>query len=242
MFFKKKAYEHFGSLPSTHVYAKKTICTHPLDTFTVITAGEQTAGIGRDKRPWKSPPSGNLYATFCFFLSSRERVQHIGQILSLSALQLIPYSTFKWPNDLFLGGKKLGGVLVEVFEERKYFAVIASIGLNVNMPKEELEQILQPATSLLAEGNREVSLPRLQQEVESSFAKNIDIFLEHGFLPLFLEIKKRLHHQEGDTLSFHENGETRQGRLLSFNEDGSLTLEFIRGEKKTFYAGETRCV
>ncbi len=97
--------------------------------FTVIRAHTQTDGRGRRGRSWDSPP-GNLYATL---IVRPARDAALGQLAFVAALgvgmALEAYAPvrFKWPNDLMLDGRKLGGILIEAEHGA------AAIGIGVNL-------------------------------------------------------------------------------------------------------------
>jgi BirA family biotin operon repressor/biotin-[acetyl-CoA-carboxylase] ligase len=102
-----------------------------------ITALSQSAGRGRRGSTWVSAP-GNLYATL--LLSEPSAPEHAPQLSFVAALalhdaiaecaaQLGPLLKVKWPNDLLLGGAKLGGILIEG-ESDPAFAVAIGFGVN----------------------------------------------------------------------------------------------------------------
>ena len=102
---------HFKQIDSTNTWAKQHTDQWASKGVTLITASEQTAGRGRFKRRWESPPDVNIYATFCFWFDlHRTDLGHIPQILALASAQTLEMLGFfpkiKWPNDVLLGGKK----------------------------------------------------------------------------------------------------------------------------------------
>ena len=61
---------HFDTIDSTNTWAKQNAHKLESDKITLVTTDTQTAGRGRFKRKWVSPPHQNIYASFCFFISS----------------------------------------------------------------------------------------------------------------------------------------------------------------------------
>ena len=125
----------------------------------VLAAEEQTAGRGRMGRSWLSPPRAAL--TFSVLvrpagvppgrrgwlplLAGVAVATAVRQVSGLDAL-------LKWPNDVLLGARKLGGILAEQSGD----AVVIGIGLNVSTGRDELPPVgatSLPATSLLLEGS-----------------------------------------------------------------------------------------
>ena len=107
---------HFETIDSTNTWAKQQAETFERGSLTLVTADRQTSGRGRLNRSWLSPAKENLYATFCFFLDShRQDVGNVPQVMALAATEILEQfdfnPTLKWPNDLLLRHKKLGGIL-----------------------------------------------------------------------------------------------------------------------------------
>ncbi|HID82386.1 MAG TPA: biotin--[acetyl-CoA-carboxylase] ligase [Chromatiales bacterium] len=139
------------SLPSTNQY----LCENASLSGEVCLAEKQTQGKGRNGRRWFSPPGQNIYLSIHWQFA--ELPQHAG-LLSLAvgiaaarALHALGYKDvgLKWPNDLVLRGKKLGGILVDVSSRPgQGMHLVAGIGLNVAM--QISEEIDQPWISLFA--------------------------------------------------------------------------------------------
>lgn len=234
---------HFESIGSTNTWAKERINEFDADALTIITADEQTAGRGRFKRVWHSPKNMNLYITFCFFVEAHfTSLGHIPQLLALSASQALEeikfYPLLKWPNDLMLAGKKLGGILCETTSWGRGRGVIVGLGLNVNMPLEELIKIDRPATSLLVEGKQALALQTVCQLIKHQYKNNLALFFKDGFVPFFAEYEKRSFFKKGEKVIFHDNQSIVKGFFEKLNSDGSVSLLLNSGQPKTFYAGE----
>ena len=168
-------YYHLDKVDSTNGWAKKHMGSFARDAFTVVSASEQTAGRGRNRRVWHSPKGQNLYISFAFF--SKIQPFFFSQIAPLCLLELlrelgIP-ATIKWPNDLLVDSKKIGGVLTEVesIEESNEMGVVVGIGLNINMQADELTNIPKAATSILLETKKESSLASLTEKLATCFIK-----------------------------------------------------------------------
>ncbi len=89
----------------------------------VVVADSQTAGRGRAGRSWQAPPGTALLATFV--LPPDPIVVFRAGVAAARACGL--RVRLKWPNDLMLDGRKLGGVLAEIRDER------ALVGIGVNL-------------------------------------------------------------------------------------------------------------
>lgn len=123
--------------------------------YCVVLAEQQTAGRGRHGRVWVSPFAQNLYLSLAYelkggveALSGLSLVVGIALIRTLKTLG-VEDAALKWPNDVWLQGRKLAGVLVELQgEATSGWRVVIGIGLNVHMRAEDGQQIDQPWISL----------------------------------------------------------------------------------------------
>ncbi|MBA3957290.1 MAG: biotin--[acetyl-CoA-carboxylase] ligase [Parachlamydiaceae bacterium] len=233
--------KHFKVIDSTNTWAKKNAVELPRDKLTCVTADEQTGGRGRLQRRWESPPSQNIYASFCFFLDAyKEVIGNIPQVLALAVVQVLQKLEFspkiKWPNDLLLSGKKVGGILCETSPVDGGLFVVVGVGINVNMPREELEKIGQPATSLLVETGKTFDRDLLLSRIEHYFVSYLDELMKKGFeafLKQFTEVLVGM----SKRIQFHDHQRLQEGILLSIEKDGSLNLKLDSGECKNYKAG-----
>ncbi|PXX88363.1 biotin--[acetyl-CoA-carboxylase] ligase [Marinobacter vulgaris] len=107
----------------------------------VCVADCQTAGRGRRGRVWQSPRGQNLYLSLgLIFRGSFAMLDGLSLVLGVAVAEAleeqgVPDVGLKWPNDIFIGGSKLSGILVELQGELEegIIQVVAGIGLNVHM-------------------------------------------------------------------------------------------------------------
>lgn len=127
--------EKHSILPSTQDALREQALGKP-EGF-VIQAAQQSAGRGRHGREWVSPP-GNLYVSV--LLKPDCAAAQTGQVSFVAALAVAgaveKFSKedlfLKWPNDVFLGGKKCAGVLIESeIEDGKVKFLLLGIGVNI---------------------------------------------------------------------------------------------------------------
>lgn len=234
---------HFEKIDSTNTWAKTHSDQWASAGVTLVIAAEQTAGRGRLKRRWESPPHVNIYATFCFWLRGESAdIGHIPQLLALAAVQELEKEQFsptiKWPNDVLLQGKKVAGILCETIVEENRRGVICGIGLNVNMPLEALLQIDRPATSLLVEGGRAFDVASLLEGLQKRFLNFLNEFLEKGFAPFFPLLQAKSALRKGQLVRFHDHQTMVEAQFEALHADGSIELRFSDGTTKRYYAGE----
>jgi BirA family transcriptional regulator, biotin operon repressor / biotin---[acetyl-CoA-carboxylase] ligase len=136
-----------ASTPSTQDIAR------PLPVGSVVVADEQTSGRGRLDRRWEAPPGSALLASFV--LPVRPLASLAAGVAAAAACGKAV--RLKWPNDLLLEGRKLGGVLVERRAER----CVVGVGVNLTW---------SPPGAAQLRVDRDQLLQRLAAELETWFA------------------------------------------------------------------------
>ncbi|KAA3660425.1 MAG: biotin--[acetyl-CoA-carboxylase] ligase [Chloroflexi bacterium] len=169
-----QTYHYFESVGSTNQLLKEQATSHNLPNGTVYLTDFQEAGRGRLARKWEAPPRSSLLISVLFRPDwSAQQANWLTMIASLAAAEAIEAMTqlkiaVKWPNDLMvmLDGvwHKLAGILLEgdLGENGRFHAIILGIGINVNIPAEQLPEAVTPASSLqVAVGQPLARLPLL---------------------------------------------------------------------------------
>lgn len=139
----------------------------------VVVANSQSGGRGRHGRWWFSPPGVNLY--FSILLRPNvlpDKITLLSLMTSVGVVKGIRrytgiHTSIKWPNDIMIRDKKMGGILMEARTERGKIDVITiGIGLNINMTLDMIpDEIRGVATSLRIESGGEFDRFRLLEEV-----------------------------------------------------------------------------
>lgn len=155
----------YQDLPSTNREAVR-LAQSGAAHGTVVLAEQQSGGYGRHGRPWFSPPGLNLYCSAV--IRGTELRSSLPQWLSwtplISALATVEAVrevatvslALKWPNDLLLFQRKVGGILCEsLFQTPTDPAIVIGIGLNVNVARDDFPDDLLPIAASLAETSRE---------------------------------------------------------------------------------------
>jgi len=117
----------------------------------VCLAEMQTAGRGRRGRQWQSPFARNIYASIVWpFETGINGIEGLSLAVGVAVVESLTELgldgvSLKWPNDILYEGKKLGGILIEIagdVSDRCH--VVVGVGLNVDMPIEEMAGVDQP--------------------------------------------------------------------------------------------------
>lgn len=163
-------HRHFTVTDSTNLRARE-LAEEGAPGGTVVTAGEQTEGRGRRGRVWTAPEGkALLYSAILRPLDERHLLLPLSVPLAVCAAaeRLRPgiECALKWPNDVWLEGRKLAGVLIEA-KPQDGWAVIG-IGLNLSIePHEFPPELRQPATSLGAG----ITPERARRELDSELGR-----------------------------------------------------------------------
>lgn len=210
---------------------------------TLVVAEYQTAGRGRLARRWHAPPGTCLLLSLIFRPPlAPHQVQRLTMVCGLAVLDAVAASSglqvgLKWPNDVLIGGRKLGGILTEVDlrGDRVEHAVVG-IGLNVNLDPGQIPQDLPvPATSLSQELGRPVDrlalLRFLLQAVEDRYVALCRGESPHG------EWAQRLI-TLGQPVVVQQGGEPLVGVAEGVGADGALLLRLPDGRQVRILAGD----
>ncbi|MBI5789225.1 MAG: biotin--[acetyl-CoA-carboxylase] ligase [Candidatus Schekmanbacteria bacterium] len=223
---------YFPELGSTNTSALQ-LAKEKVGEGTLIIADSQSAGRGQKDRQWYSPPGVNLYFSLILYpdlpiTSLISLTLCIGTTLAGHLGRLSGKKIYlKWPNDLYVQGKKLGGILLEAAGSScgKIQYLVAGIGLNINQPAHQFPLALQAnATSLAIQTGhvfeRTVLLAQILMELEKTYC----LYLERGFSP-FLSQFEPLDYLAGKTLQIKTAQGILEGRALGINSDGALLLQ-----------------
>ena len=212
----------------------------------VVLAESQSAGKGRLGRQWQSPAGANLYASIILRPSiSAATAPQIPLLAGVAGANALARATgldarIKWPNDIFVHGKKVGGILSEMEAEglRTRF-IILGVGVNVNWRKEDIPPDLREiATSLRAEAGREFPRAEVAAEFFEELEREYGLFLEDGFSSRLREEWNRLSwvNQKWATITMMEK--KSEGQVLGLDTTGALLLMDREGKIQRFIAGD----
>jgi BirA family biotin operon repressor/biotin-[acetyl-CoA-carboxylase] ligase len=212
----------------------------------VLLAEFQTAGRGRRGRAWLAPPGGAI----CLSLSwtFREVPQDLGAlglavgVCALRALRAhgIDAVTLKWPNDLLVGERKLGGVLIDLRAESAGPAsVVIGIGLNLTLGAALLGQIAQSGTVATDLASTLQPLPArnaLAAALVSACVTGLRAFEREGLKP-FIEDWRAADALRGRPVSVSAADGLARGVARGIDLRGALMLETPAGVRR-FISGD----
>ncbi len=198
-----------------------------------VLAERQTAGRGRRGRKWRDAKSAALLMSLGWRIASTRvdglslacgvacidalralNIDAIDRLIQQGALGL------KWPNDLLLHGKKLGGVLVEV---RNAFAVIG-VGVNVSSsPSVESVESNGAAPINFADADIKIDRDELAAALIIAQCNALQQFCQHGFAA-FADRWRALHCLQNKRVRVHQDNETFYATVCGADKDGALLI------------------
>ena len=233
---------HFETSESTNDTAK-ILGAQGAAEGAMVVAETQTAGRGRLGRYWLSPPGLGIYVSL--LLRPPLPPNEMPQITLSTAVSVVRALTravgvtpgIKWPNDLILKGKKLGGILTEMETESDQIRyLVVGMGLNVNNPDFSPE-LGGRGTSLLREEGRNFTRLTILKAWLEEFETLYKQFLAQGF-PGILEEWKQHSVTLGKYVAVRQGPRQIEGLAMEITAEGALVLETAWGEEVKVTSGE----
>jgi len=229
-------------IDSTNSYLLRRL-PNQLSQGQVCLAEFQSAGRGRRGRQWISPFGSQIYLSMYWYLE-----QGLSAAMGLSLVTALAVSDavydltdiqvqLKWPNDVYLDGVKLAGILIDLEGQAlEPSHSVIGIGLNLNMPEEAAAKIDQKWTDLQSHSEHKVDRNALCSKLIHYLLKRLHQHQNEG-LAIMLE--------EWHTQDFYLNKRVKlltgervtKGICRGVNGQGALMLE-IDGQIKPIYGGE----
>lgn len=237
--------EYLDTLTSTNDVLKERARAGAA-AFSVVLAGRQTSGRGRQGREWVSPP-GNLFLSL--LLRPAGRVRHIGLIPLAAgvavgeALEAFGVGArLKWPNDLVVGERKIAGLLAEAASGAEGVeTVILGIGVNLALDPANVPAALRDTlTSVKAETGRTVSPAAAAAETLARVAVWYHALARVGPAPTLAAWRARSVPWWGRPVEVRTGERTVRGVARGLDERGALILDLEDGSRAALLSGEAR--
>ncbi|MBN1917498.1 MAG: biotin--[acetyl-CoA-carboxylase] ligase [Verrucomicrobia bacterium] len=215
----------------------------------VVLAEAQRRGRGRFHRTWLSPPGANILASVILrpevhpnLVSQLVITAAVAAAETLNALYKLD-AHIKWPNDVYIGGRKIAGILAELSAEAEQTKhVVIGIGLNVNMTRAQLPRAVRStATSVHIEIGRTVSRLDVLAEFLARIETGYERWRRDGFAPakarwvaLSSSVGRRVEIVSGTT--------KLTGLVADLDDDGALILRLDSGLIRKAASGDMTVV
>lgn len=225
-------------IDSTNSYAKNLI-EAGRGAGQVCLAERQTQGRGRLGRTWVSPFGRNIYLSVTWEFDQGIAVMEglslaVGVVVCRAIRELgIQEAGLKWPNDILLGDRKVGGILLEMLGDPVGpCQVVVGIGINFAMPTDAV--IDQPWADL--GGYATLSRNGLAATVISKLLPLLSTYADLGFTA-YRDAWEGFDTHRGESVCLISSGKTISGIARGVSDTGAIRLE-VDGEEKYFSGGE----
>jgi len=238
------SFRYHDEIESTNLEAK-SLAMKGAPEGTVVVAEAQSAGRGRLGRRWTSPAGkGLLFSVILRPGLPMSDVHLLTIVAATAAAEVIEKHVparvaIKWPNDLFIGDRKVGGILMDVSGEQDDVDwVILGMGLNANTEFSELPVALRrTATSLKIVGGDSVDRSDVLADLLLSLEAHYKAALRGGFDKALTAFRERDY-----LLSRTISVETRQGPVIGaaagIDDRGALLVELPHRRIRSFHSGD----
>lgn len=223
---------YFDSCESTNIE-----CLKLAEHNTVVIAEHQTAGRGRRGKNWHSPSSQNIYCSIG--LNKSIKAEYLGLIslqvgvCIVKVLQAmgIDEVSLKWPNDVLLQGRKLGGILIETrATTQNNFYLVIGFGLNINLHTSDLKHIDQPAIGLNQQSSKLLDRQELLSALIGRILQDVMEFDLHMIDSLIANFNQ-FDELQGKQVRVKTAGGEITGVHLGIQRTGHIQVQTSRGLK-----------
>jgi BirA family biotin operon repressor/biotin-[acetyl-CoA-carboxylase] ligase len=210
----------------------------------IVVAGSQTAGVGRLGKSWTSPPGG-LYLSLILrpdvAMLRRLPVTLMGGLAVAEAIEATTQLTaeLKWPNDVYVSGKKVAGILGEL----KRDVLVLGIGINIGEPEGGFpDDIKETAASLASLAEDQAPDPEaVLAELLKRFEDHYQSVRAGGGVGILSSASARMP-MLGKPMRITLPNRTVTGIASGLNQTGGLVVELEDGTRDVFVAGEVEAV
>jgi len=222
-----------SAVDSTNNFLKSLLSNStPITEGTVIMADHQFAGRGQHQNIWHAEPGKNLTVSILLkptsILIKDQFVLNI--IVSIAICKVL--STLvgkeikvKWPNDIYFGNKKLGGILIEnTIAGNTIKTAVVGIGINVNQ-QHFGEELSQKATSIYQILRKEIDLKHLLELICKQIEENYLALEDNDYTFLKQNYVEQLY-QINQLKSYRHKHVEFQGVIRGVADDGRLIVEY----------------
>jgi BirA family biotin operon repressor/biotin-[acetyl-CoA-carboxylase] ligase len=218
----------------------------PADFAEVLLAEFQTQGRGRRGRTWIAPPGGAICLSLSWtFQQAPQDLGALGLAIGVCVLRALKELdlkgvALKWPNDILIEGRKLGGILIDLRAESAGPAcVVIGLGLNVALGGALLRKIAAmglPATDLVTAGMQQPCRNSLAAALIGAILRALPQFERLGLRP-FVEEWRSADVLHGRPVDVHASDGVARGLARGVDVHGALLIETAQGVRR-FISGD----
>ncbi len=224
------AIQCFATMDSTNSYAIELVKSENIREGTIIWAIEQTAGRGQQATKWQSAVNMSLTFSQILFPSFLElpKIAYLGMCVALAVQEVLSdisekKISIKWPNDIYVGNKKMGGILIENGIKGNHISY-AVVGIGININQTEFSADIPNAISLYQLTNQTHDLASILSAIQQSIARFYELLEAEKYNTIKMLYLHELigFHQEVEIESELYAGKVR---VVDIQNDGRIVLE-----------------
>ena len=223
---------YIDTTKSTNQYAWN-LESQALKHGNIIITKNQTNGVGRRGTEWVSSKNNSL--TCSLVIKENQKYDHLLSLKTgIAIVEGIKKdtdikATLKWPNDIMINNKKIGGILIE----KKGNMIVIGIGINVKENYNDLHPMIQnQSTSLKIITNSNIVLEKLLANILNKFEQN---YYEKNYKKIIKKWEMKCAHMNKN-IKFHNNQIITNGIFEGINKNGAGIIN-IQGNKKVVFGG-----
>jgi len=229
-------------IDSTNNYAMQCIDADKAEHGMLILAKAQSAGKGQRGHSWKDNPGESLLMSLIIkpLVSLQQQTRFMASIAVAVASQVqiaLPGTTvqIKWPNDIIVGDKKAGGILIENVV-RGFSWEWSVVGIGLNIAQTSFREDLPNASSLYLAGAEMIDIDNLAIGIRNAILEAL--LMDGDSLIRYNERLFRKHEYQ----KFRMEGHIFEGRIQEMDQAGSLKMDFEDGRIESFQHGQIEWV
>lgn len=214
----------YDTIDSTNNEAKRMVSSG-YSGCALVVAGEQTGGRGRLGRTFYSPADTGIYLSL--ILQPKDNISKVMKITAVAALAVCRaiedltdfHPTIKWVNDVYLGGRKICGILSEAMtdiESGTVHSVIVGIGINITT-SDFPDDLSERAASIGVAVSRSLLAATVCDRLLDLWEKLSDPSLMEDYRSRSMVI--------GKEIDFYQGNEKQSGTVLGIDDDGGLLVD-----------------
>lgn len=232
----------YKTIESTNSEAK-LLAVQNAEHGTIVVSEEQTKGRGRFGRDFFSPSDSGIYMSI--ILKPKLNMENAVLITTAAAVAICDaiekftnkVSRIKWVNDIFIGDRKVCGILTEAvtnFESGMMESVIVGIGINVKTKNEDFPLELQDTAGSIFNDEDTFIRNQLAAEIINNVLKISMTLEDKSFMQIYKERSLIL----GEQILYKKNNNWYEGQALDIDDFGGLVVYTSDGQKITLNSGE----
>lgn len=226
---------HFDSLSSTNDEATSSAYSEG----DIVWADAQSAGRGQRGHKWESRKGENLTFSVVFeptFLPATQQFL-ISEVVALAMVDALRYygigAKIKWTNDIYVGDKKLAGILIEhKLTGANLSRTIAGIGLNVNQM--EFSEDLPNPVSMHQLTRLELDCGEVLERLSDSLMTRYQMLRQGEWEQLHTDYHEMLYRRDALHWYFLPDGKAFRGTIRGVEPSGALRVENEKGEERSY--------